>query len=73
MESLEMARRLVAATDLVAGLAAPEVETRLQIGLRLQDAGHRILAFYLADMDSRRLYQALGFKSVVFYGSSSCP
>jgi len=70
MESTTNARRIVAATDLVQGLAVHEVELRLQVGLRLRDAGNGILAFYLADMEIRGLHQALGFSSTAFYAEA---
>jgi hypothetical protein len=67
MDTTSNARRLLAETDLVQGLGIQEVETRLQVGLRLHDARHRILAFYLADMDARGLHQERGFSTLVHY------
>ena len=63
MLTLTDARRTLAAVDLVSGLAVAEVHARLRQGLRLHDTGQRILAFYLHDMQERRLYQTSGHSS----------
>jgi Holliday junction DNA helicase RuvB len=67
MPTLPEAREALAVVDLRQGLAVEEVHTRLQKGLRLRDAGQRILAFYLTEMEDRRLYQASGHSSTAFY------
>jgi hypothetical protein len=52
---------------LVAGLAAEEVDRRLREAARWADVGNRALAFYLADMKLRGLYQVLGQPTIVSY------
>jgi hypothetical protein len=52
---------------LVAGLAAEEVDQRLREAARWADIGNRALAFYLADMKIRGLYQVLGHPTIVRY------
>lgn len=52
---------------LVPGLTVAEVHARLAQGLRMQDVGQRILAFYLCDMETRRLHQASGHSSAVHF------
>ncbi|MDJ0973540.1 MAG: AAA family ATPase [Planctomycetota bacterium] len=50
-------RRVLAAADLRQGLALDEVEAHLTQFARLNDAGQRGLAFYLVEMEDRRLWQ----------------
>jgi hypothetical protein len=54
---------------LVLGLDAEEVDARLRIVGRLGDVSHRAMAFYLAEVDRRGLYQVLGAPSTVVYGT----
>lgn len=49
--------------DLVHGLAAREVEERLDAGRRAEDVGARVVSFYLSDLRDRGLHQDLGFPS----------
>ena len=42
--------------ELEAGLSAKELQRRLLAAHRATDLGHRMLAFYLHDMDRRSLY-----------------
>jgi len=65
MYALSDARRVLAAVDLHQGLAVSEVHSHLQQGLRLKDTGQRILAFYLTEMEDRRLHQASGHRSTI--------
>ena len=51
--------------DLQPGLATHEVERRLVLAMRAGELCNRALAFYLAELQERRLYQALGFPDVV--------
>jgi len=52
---------------LVAGLAPDEVDLRLHGARRDTDIGHRTLAFYLHDMEQRRLYSLFGCPSTSQY------
>ena len=52
---------------LVAGLCAEEADEQLRRAGRCADVGNRAVAFYLADMQRRGLYQELGYPSVVAY------
>lgn len=47
------------------GLEAKELEVELMKNSRVSDVARRTLAFYLDDMQSRGLHQALGFASAV--------
>lgn len=47
------------------GLAAQELTQRLATSLRAGEACQRALAFYLRDMEARRLHQELGYASTV--------
>ena len=51
--------------SLVHGLAAQELTQRLAIALRAGEACQRALAFYLRDMEVRRVHQELGYASAV--------
>lgn len=53
--------------ELVAGLPAEELEVRLLRAHRETEVGHRLLAFYLHEMQNRGLHQWLGFRSAVHY------
>ena len=68
--SASEARRALEAVGLVAGLSAVEVRHRLGRSLRLGDLSRRALAFYLLEMEDRRLYQDQGASSTVHYASS---
>ena len=52
---------------LVAGLPVEELARRLAVALRMGEACQRALAFYLHEMEARRLSQALGFPSTVHF------
>src|SRR5688572_11270937 len=52
---------------LVAGLPVEELARRLAVALRTGEACQRALAFYLHEMEARRLSQALGFPSTVHF------
>jgi Holliday junction DNA helicase RuvB len=60
MNALTEARRARAAADLDEGLSAAAVHDRLATHLQRTERGQRGLAFYLAEMDLRRLHQAFG-------------
>ena len=49
------------------GLSAEEVQRRLAGAARREDTGLRVTAFYLVEMDARRLYQVTGHASTVHY------
>ena len=53
--------------DLVSGLPVAIVRKKLNIGARMQDTGSRLLAFYLVEMDARRLFRDTGHSSAVHY------
>lgn len=50
------------------GLSADEVCRRLAGAARREESGQRVLAFYLVEMDARRLYQTTGHSSTADYG-----
>lgn len=52
---------------LTAGLSAEEADRRIATAIRAGDVGARSLAFYLADIADRGVYQQLGFHSVELY------
>src|SRR5688572_10624482 len=52
---------------MVPGLPAKEVRAQLKRARRLHDAGKQALAFYLFEMQTRRLYQETGHESAVHY------
>ena len=66
----EAARMACAPIDLVQGLPVAVVREKLNIGVRMQDTGSRLLAFYLVEMEGRRLYQDTGHSSAVHYAES---
>jgi Holliday junction DNA helicase RuvB len=49
------------------GLPGDEVGRRLAHAARREDLGGRVLAFYLVEMDTRRLYQTTGHGSTAYY------
>ncbi len=55
---------------LVAGLSPEEVQRRLQEVNRATDLGHRMLAFYLWEMQERRLFQLSGHASAVHFATT---
>ena len=61
---------LVEPIELVAGLPVGVVQQKLNIGVRMQDTGSRLVAFYLVEMEARRLYQATGHGSTVHYAQN---
>ena len=66
----EAASMACAPIDLVQGLPVAVVREKLNIGVRMQDTGSRLLAFYLVEMEGRRLYQDTGHSSAVHYAES---
>ncbi len=56
-----------AETEMRAGLPVEEVRARLGEAARREETGQRVLAFYLVEMDARRLYQASGHGSTAHY------
>ena len=56
--------------NLEQGLPKDEVVRRLGIAARGGDVCHRALAFYLADMEQRRLHQAWGFSKAVDFATA---
>ncbi len=53
------------ALALVPGLSGEELARRLSMVARAGEVCHRALAFYLHDMESRRIHHALGFATAV--------
>lgn len=53
--------------ELVPNLPVEELRSKLISANRATDVGHRELAFYLSDMDARRVQQALGYPSTVAF------
>ena len=53
-----------------AGLSAEEVRRRIAGSARNEEAERRLLAFYLVEMDARRLYQETGHGSTVHYAEA---
>lgn len=60
----------LATVELRAGLALAEVHAHLQTGMALRASGNRVLAFYLCDMDARRLHQSSGHSSTAHYAEA---
>ena len=52
------------------GLDGDEVRRRLARAARHEETGRRVLAFYLVEMDVRRLYQATGHGSTAHYAEA---
>src|SRR5688572_9791498 len=52
---------------LVPGLPVEELTRRLAVALRTGEACQRALAFYLHELEARRLFQSLGFPSTVHF------
>ena len=57
--------------SLIKGLCAELIDERLRSVCRLSDVGHRATAFYLADLHTRGLHQALGMPTTVAYAVRS--
>lgn len=57
-------------TAMLPGLPAEEVARRLARAGRREEVGQRVLAFYLVEMDERRLYQATGHGSTAHYAEA---
>ncbi len=60
MTTTQMPLAPASETEMKAGLPAEEVRCRLARASRREETGQRVLAFYLVEMDGRRLYQASG-------------
>ena len=56
--------------ELRAGLSAAEADKRVAQAHRAGDIGARALAFYLADLADRGVYQELGFRSIENYAQT---
>ena len=56
--------------ELQGGLSAAEADKRVAQAHRAGDIGARALAFYLADLADRGVYQELGFRSVEHYAET---
>ena len=56
--------------QLTSGLPIDEVHRRLRDANRATDLGHRMLAFYLHEMQERRLFQTSGHSSAVHYATT---
>jgi len=56
--------------ELRAGLSAAETDKRVAQAHRAGDIGARALAFYLADLADRGVYQELGFRSIENYAQT---
>ncbi|MDJ0974132.1 MAG: AAA family ATPase [Planctomycetota bacterium] len=63
MPTFREAQGALAAVDLQPGLSFSAVQSRLHQGVRLKEAGQRILAFYLHEVAERRLYNKTSHKS----------
>lgn len=62
--------KVVCDVTLKAGLPVEELHRRLESLNRATDLGHRALAFYLHDMQERRVFQATGHSSAVHYATA---
>jgi Holliday junction DNA helicase RuvB len=67
MNTIHDARRALGGLGLTDGLGADQVDEHLGRYLRLGDIGRRGLAFYLCEVEERRLYQVFGFSSTLEY------
>ena len=67
MHTIHEARHALEGLGMVDGLAAEQVDEHLGRYLRLDDVGRRGLAFYLCEMQARRLYQSFGYSSTTDY------
>ena len=67
MNTIHDARHALQGLGMIDGLAAEEVDEHLGRYLRLHDIGHRGLAFYLCEMQERRLHQSFGYSSTTEY------
>ncbi|OEU69255.1 MAG: hypothetical protein BA864_05505 [Desulfuromonadales bacterium C00003093] len=67
MCSIHEARRLLEGIGMIEGLDAHEVDAHIGRYARLDNIGQRGIAFYLLDVEERRLYQAWGYSSTVDY------
>ena len=70
MHASPKGQQALSAVELRPGLAASEVHQQLVRGLCLRDAGQRILAFYLTEMEERGLHQLTGHSSTAFYAET---
>lgn len=70
MVPLSHVHQALEAAGLVQGLPLSELHARLQMGMRLEDTGQRVLAFYLNEMEVGRLYQATGHGSTAHYAEA---
>lgn len=61
---MRKAPSLTISTELLEGLAPKEAARRARAGLRGGDLGHRVAAFYLADLIEREGFLELGYTSV---------
>jgi Holliday junction DNA helicase RuvB len=70
MASEAQARRALEGLDMIEGLSALEVQKRLVRCNRLDDISQRGLAFYLLEMEERRLHQQWGHSSTIGYAQA---
>ena len=70
MYSLKEAHRAMREVGLIEGLPPKELCTRLEIGNRLGDSGQGMLAFFLADMQSRGADALVGQPSAAEYAEN---
>ena len=54
-----------------AGLPADEVDARVARAVRIADRGDAVAAFYLLEVDARRLYDQWGYASTIHYAQEA--
>jgi Holliday junction DNA helicase RuvB len=68
MEQQQTKGRVPASLTLEEGLAFADIEQRIGVAYTAAGLRHRVVAFYLQQVDARRLHQLAGFKSTPRYG-----
>ncbi len=67
MTALPQVEQAAPEIEMRTGLPDVEVRRRLALAMRREETGARVLAFYLVEMDGRRLYQTSGHGSTAHY------
>ena len=67
METIDILGGVDVGVGRVAGLPVEELTRRLVLAMQVGEACQRALAFYLREMEARRLFQAVGYSSTVHF------
>lgn len=70
MADFTAAHRILKDAGMIQGLVDEEVRRRLHLAARAEECDRRILAFYLTDMEDRKIYQDTGHQCTAHYAEA---